>query len=102
MKTPLDRAIDTLGGVGKLASAIKVSQSVVSNWRARKTLIDPIYCTAIEKATHASVTRQMLRPDDWKDIWPELADPLVIVTEDYVGPNRRQPATNGRKVKKAR
>lgn len=27
----------------------------------------------IERATHGSVNRQMLRPDDWARIWPELA-----------------------------
>lgn len=31
----LKTAIDAEGGVGKLASALGVSQSVVSNWRAR-------------------------------------------------------------------
>lgn len=31
----LNTAIDKEGGVGKLASALGVRQSVVSNWRAR-------------------------------------------------------------------
>lgn len=30
------------------------------------------YCVAIERATKGLVTRQELRPDDWRAIWPEL------------------------------
>jgi DNA-binding transcriptional regulator YdaS (Cro superfamily) len=33
------------------------------------------YCVAIEAATDGQVTRRDLRPDDWHDIWPELAGP---------------------------
>lgn len=29
--------------------------------------------TAIEMASHGQITRQELRPDDWREIWPELA-----------------------------
>lgn len=29
--------------------------------------------TAIEKATCGDITRKELRPDDWQDIWPEIA-----------------------------
>jgi DNA-binding transcriptional regulator YdaS (Cro superfamily) len=31
-------------------------------------------CSAIEKASQGEVTRRDLRPDDWQDIWPELAE----------------------------
>lgn len=31
-------------------------------------------CTAIEKATDGVVGRKDLRPTDWRDIWPELAE----------------------------
>lgn len=31
-------------------------------------------CVAIEKASAAEVTRRDLRPDDWHEIWPELAE----------------------------
>lgn len=36
---------------------------------------DAANCVAIEKATRGVVTRQELRPDDWRAIWPELAKP---------------------------
>ena len=32
------------------------------------------HATAIEKFTGGFVTRRDIRPDDWRDIWPELAD----------------------------
>ena len=71
----LELAIEVVGGVGKLASAIGVGQPVVSNWRARGTLPDAVHCVSIERATNGAVTRRDLRPDDWRAIWPELAQP---------------------------
>lgn len=71
----LQSAIDSLGGVGKLAAAIGVGQPVVSNWRARGTIPEATHCVAIERATKGAVTRRDLRPDDWHLIWPELAKP---------------------------
>ena len=38
-----------------------------------KQRIGPELCVAIERATNGAVTRRDLRPDDWQDIWPELA-----------------------------
>jgi len=68
----LDRAVKALDGVGRLAHAIGVGQSVVSNWRSRGSPIDPRHCTAIERATGGTVRRWHLRPTDWHLIWPEL------------------------------
>jgi DNA-binding transcriptional regulator YdaS (Cro superfamily) len=33
----------------------------------------PELASGVERATRGAVTRQELRPDDWRDIWPELA-----------------------------
>lgn len=71
----LDQAITLLGGVSKLAAALGVAQPVVSNWRARGTKPDPAHCVGIERATQGAVSRRDLRPNDWQDIWPELAQP---------------------------
>ena len=71
--TALDRAADFCGGITKLAAALGIGQSVVSNWKARGTLIEAVYCTAIEQLTKGKVRRKDLRPDDWAAIWPELA-----------------------------
>lgn len=71
---PLETAIGAVGGVSKLAAVIGVGQSAISNWRARGTTPDAAHCVAIERATAGAVTRRDLRPDDWADIWPELAE----------------------------
>lgn len=34
----------------------------------------PENCVAIEKATGGAVGRRDLRPNDWRRIWPELAE----------------------------
>jgi len=79
----LDMAIERAGGVGKLAAAIDVGQSVVSNWRARES-VPPEHCAAIELAT--GVSRKRLRPNDWARIWPEL------VTAEHPAPVEGAPA----------
>ena len=81
----LDAAIEAMGGVSMLASAIGVGQSVISNWRARGTVPSANYCTAIERATAGAVTRRDLRPDDWRAIWPELAEPALQLLLTEVG-----------------
>ena len=75
--TALDRAIEIVGGVSALAAALRISQPRVSQWRKRGTLIDAKECVAIERATAGVVTRRHLRPDDWREIWPELANTLA-------------------------
>jgi len=72
--TAIDAAISCVGGVARLADAVGVRQSAISNWRVRGTRPNPAYCAAIERATGGQVTRQDLRPLDWMAIWPELAE----------------------------
>lgn len=85
---PLDIAITEAGGVGRLALALKLGQSTVSNWRKRGTIPGAEYCALIEAATGGRVTRKDLRPDDWQVIWPELAQaqvqPAPAATETVV------------------
>ena len=68
----LERAITLLGGTSALATAIGVSLSAPCMWRKRGT-VPLAHCYAIEKATEGEVGRRNLRPDDWHQIWPELA-----------------------------
>ena len=69
----LSKAAEVVGGVGRLAEMIGVSGSAPSMWKARGRV--PVeHCAAIERATNGAVTRKDLRPDDWADIWPELAE----------------------------
>lgn len=56
-----------------MAKALDVGQPVVSNWRRRGSTIPAEHCSTIERLTGGAVTRNALRPDDWKKIWPELA-----------------------------
>jgi DNA-binding transcriptional regulator YdaS (Cro superfamily) len=58
----LDRAIEIVGGVGKLAAALSTRQSTVSNWRSRGH-VPAERCLDIERATAGAVTRYDLRPD---------------------------------------
>eukprot|EP01030_Chromulinospumella_sphaerica_P005082 gene5082-4970_t len=76
----LDLAITYVGGVGKLAAALGVTQPLVSNWRTRGTKPGAIYCVAIERATGRKVTRKDLRPDDWFLIWPELEGAEALIS----------------------
>ena len=70
----IDTAIAQLGSAAALAAVVGVSQPAVSYWRSRGTIPDAAACVAIERATNGAVTRQMLRPDDWRLIWPELSE----------------------------
>lgn len=67
----LTKAIDAAGGVSALARSIGVTQSAVSNWRARES-VPPEHCAGVEAAAGAAVRRWHLRPNDWHRIWPEL------------------------------
>ena len=37
-------------------------------------IINPITCVNIEQESKNKVTRKDLHPDDWRAIWPELAE----------------------------
>ena len=71
---------------GLTASAVRLSVSVqrLSNWLDRGVPVDK--CAAIEQATGGKVMRWDLRPDDWRNIWPELAQradaPAQAATEN--------------------
>lgn len=36
--------------------------------------LNPVVCSAIERLTYRGVTRESLRPTDYWQIWPELAN----------------------------
>ena len=64
------------GGVGALASRLSISSVYLSQLAARQGGRSPSaeLCVDIERATGGAVMRWDLRPDDWRRIWPELAD----------------------------
>ncbi len=49
---------------GYLRKAVSVNQT-----------LGAVICVAIEKFSFKKITRKDLRPDDWRLIWPELAEP---------------------------
>ncbi|MAK55443.1 MAG: hypothetical protein CML17_06330 [Pusillimonas sp.] len=59
----------------ELARSLGVSSAVVYQWRVKKRPVPLEYCASIERATDGAVTRRDLRPDDWQEIWPEIAQP---------------------------
>lgn len=58
-----------------IARGLQVKPVMVSQWAHGCKPVPPTRCTAIEKVTGGAVTRRDLRPDDWQEIWPELATP---------------------------
>lgn len=65
--------IQERGRQAALAGALGVKPPVVADWRTGKKSVPVPRCAAIERLTGGAVTRQELRPNDWSDIWPELA-----------------------------
>lgn len=68
---PLDEAARLVGGRNALAQLLCVSVAAIGNWKARGVPLE--HCVPIERATVGVVSRRDLRPDDYLDIWPELA-----------------------------
>jgi DNA-binding transcriptional regulator YdaS (Cro superfamily) len=67
-----------------LARELKVSASWVSDWCQEKKTVPPALAVNVERLTNFEVRRQDMRPDDWRAIWPELAEPPT---------HQAQPAT---------
>lgn len=72
--SPLMQAIALLGSAATLARALKVSPSAVHEWAAGRRPLPIERCVQVEQITSGAVTRMDLRPDDWWQIWPELAE----------------------------
>ncbi len=68
---PVDAAARIVGGRSALADRLDVSVAAIGNWKTRGVPIEK--CPRIERLTDTKVTRQVLRPNDWQEIWPELA-----------------------------
>ena len=62
------------GAKAQLAADIGAYAPDVSSWVSGARPVPVYRCAAIERATGGAVTRKELRPDDWRLIWPELAE----------------------------
>ena len=67
------RAAEIVGGQTALAKACGVTVQAVSQWVRGIRPVPVERCADIERVTGGTVTRRDLRPDDWRRIWPELA-----------------------------
>lgn len=72
--THITKAVDIVGGAGKMARALGVSMQSVYFWCSGQRGLPIEHGAAIERLTNGEVTRKDLWPDDWQRIWPELAD----------------------------
>lgn len=72
---PIDTAARFVGGRSELATRLAVSVAAIGNWKVRGVPIEQ--CPRIERVTQGVVARKQLRPDDWQDIWPELAQSVI-------------------------
>lgn len=61
------------GAAAELAERLGVAQVLVYQWHTGRRPVPIERCAAIEAATQGVVRRRDLRPEDWRDIWPELA-----------------------------
>lgn len=74
MDKNISRAIRHMKTVTALAKELDVTPQAVCFWRDKKRKVPVEKCTAIERVTNGLVTRKDLRPRDYRDIWPELAE----------------------------
>ena len=66
-----------MGSQRALARALGISAAAVSQWGSTDSSargVPPKQCVRIEQLTCGRVGRKDLRPHDWRDIWPELAE----------------------------
>jgi len=62
-----------VGGLSTLANMVGVSAPTVHEWKTKRRPVPVLRCLSIVRATNGAVTLQELRPNDWQQIWPELA-----------------------------
>lgn len=56
-----------------VARDVKVSPSVLYQWKKGLRPVPTDYGAALERATGGAVPRRRMWPDTWAAIWPELA-----------------------------
>lgn len=62
------------GEAARLARQTGIKPQNISAFAANRKKVSIKAAKQIEDATKGAVTRKELRPDDWFDIWPELAE----------------------------
>lgn len=62
------------GGGRKLAAALGISPSYLSQMIGGTSSVSPERAVDIERVTEGAVTRRDLFPENWHRIWPELTE----------------------------
>ena len=62
------------GRIAALSKFLRVSYSFAYNMADGNKNVPVQHAVLIEQFTVGEVTRKDLRPNDWQQIWPELAD----------------------------
>lgn len=63
-----------------LAGKLQISPGHLNNMAYGQREVTPLCASRMERFTGGRVPRQLSRPDDWREIWPELAmscDPVM-------------------------
>ena len=68
----LSKYLSAHGAKTELAKTLDISPVLITQWVSGIRAVPIERCYPIEEATGGAVTRRDLRPDDWKNIWPEL------------------------------
>lgn len=69
------------GEQSKMAEALGISTSQMSQMVSGLCAISNERCVAIEKFTDGLVSRKDLKPDTWQKIWPELAEKRSVTND---------------------
>jgi DNA-binding transcriptional regulator YdaS (Cro superfamily) len=70
------KAVGLLGGPVAAARLLGLARyQTAQSWCTHG--VPAKYCARIEQLLDSQVTRQQLRPADWRELWPELAAPAV-------------------------
>ncbi|WP_072465449.1 MULTISPECIES: transcriptional regulator [Burkholderia] len=85
-KHPIETAASIAGSYEALARQLGVTKGAVHQWKLPGRKVPIEHCARVEAITGGAVTRQMLRPDDWAVIWPELTDPSSTDASDDTQP----------------
>ena len=64
------------GSQRKLADYLGVTVAFVNHLVQGRRSVPVRYCIQIEQYTNGTVSRRDLRPEDYSQIWPELAAPV--------------------------
>jgi DNA-binding transcriptional regulator YdaS (Cro superfamily) len=71
-----EHLIDMLGGTFRVSGLLGIKPPSVSDWKSLNSIPDDKLirlATEIESASGGSISREILFPEDWQKIWPELA-----------------------------